>query len=131
MVNASTPTGYVEFQPTDVQFEAPELVTTHGIISSETDFLEFRMKEGVQIGGPQTYSNIKLYGVNHVSTTNQDVDIYVDQGVQDQPNEGQISIYAGSLGLNTDYHIVCMMYGLLIIMKTLQTTIKSMLLVST
>ena len=78
----------------------------NGIVTSQTDFLELRTKVGVKIGGEQTYSNIKLYGVNDVSSTNQDVEIYVDQGVQDEANKGQISIYAGSLGLNTDYHIV-------------------------
>ena len=107
MVNVSTPAGYVEIPPpVEFQFEAPELITSSGIVASQTYFLELRMKEGVKIGGEQTYSNIKLYGVNDVSSTNQDVEIYVDQGVQDQANKGQISIYAGSLVLNTDYHIV-------------------------
>ena len=60
MVNASTPAGYVDYQPLDLQFEAQELITTNGIIPSQTDFLEFCTKEGVKIGGEQMYSNIKL-----------------------------------------------------------------------
>ena len=53
-----------------------------------------------------TYSSIKLYGVNDSSTVNQDVEIYVNQGIEGQQNKGQLSIYASSLGLKMDYHIV-------------------------
>ena len=90
MVNASTPAGYVDFQPLDLQLQGEELVTANGVISSQTDYLEFITSEGVKIGGKQTYSNIKLYGVNDTSTNNQDVEIYVDQGIEGQPNKGKL-----------------------------------------
>ena len=96
MVNASPPTGYVEYQNANLQLESDRLVTKSGYIYSETDFIQLDSKQAIRLGGEYDTTNLQFFGVNDFSNDSQDVEVYVRGVVVGQRQQGEYEIYSKS-----------------------------------